>query len=122
MLQFHLPMSLYQVCNTFQYIVIGDFLMAIYYVIKPSVALGKDTYPRDIAEKLRAYVTDVSVVDGLRLAEEAGNPRTVNTVLLGALSRHMEPTHEQWIAAINTLVPEKFREVNLKAFELGRGE
>ena len=60
------------------------------------------------------------LVNGLELAEEAGNPRTVNTVLLGALSNTLQPSHEQWIAAIKALVPEKFLEVNLKAFELGR--
>ena len=56
----------------------------------------------------------------VQLAKQAGNSRTVNTVLLGALSNTLEPTHEQWIAAIKSLVPERFLDVNLKAFELGR--
>jgi indolepyruvate ferredoxin oxidoreductase beta subunit len=86
----------------------------------PSVALGKRDYPTDVAAKLKELVANVHVVDGLQLAEQAGNSRTVNTVLLGALSNTLEPTHEQWIAAIKSLVPERFLDVNLKAFELGR--
>jgi indolepyruvate ferredoxin oxidoreductase beta subunit len=89
-------------------------------IAPPSVALGKSNYPADIADKLKELVANVHVVEGLQLAEEAGNSRTVNTVLLGALSNTLEPTHEQWITAIKSLVPERFLDVNLKAFELGR--
>jgi indolepyruvate ferredoxin oxidoreductase beta subunit len=89
-------------------------------IAPPSVALGKRDYPTDVATKLKEFVANVHVVDGLQLAEHAGNSRTVNTVLLGALSNTLEPTHEQWIAAIKSLVPERFLDVNLKAFELGR--
>jgi len=89
-------------------------------IAPPSVALGLREYPKDIDVKLKAYCDNTRLVDGLILAEKAGNPRTVNTVLLGALSNTLQPSHEQWIAAIKSLVPEKFLEVNLKAFELGR--
>ncbi len=88
-------------------------------IAPPSVALGKNSYPENIPEKLRQYVQDVRLVDGLLLAEQAGNARTVNTVLLGALSNLLKPSHQQWIDAINHLVPERFRDVNLQAFELG---
>ena len=90
-------------------------------IAPPSVALGKEEYPEDIPAKLQQHIDDVRVVDGLRLAEQAGNSRTVNTVLLGALSNLLAPTHEQWLDAIKALVPEKFLKVNLEAFELGRG-
>ncbi len=60
------------------------------------------------------------IVDGLELAEQAGNAKAINTVLLGALSNTLNPSHEQWLAAIKSLVPERFLDVNLKAFELGR--
>ncbi len=89
-------------------------------IAPPSVALGQRTYPAEIADKLQGHVKNVQLVEGQQLAEEAGNPRTVNTVLLGALSNALEPTQEQWVAAIKNLVPERFLEVNLKAFELGR--
>lgn len=89
-------------------------------IAPPSVALGVSQYPVDIESKLQSHVDNVRVVEGLRLAEQAGNARTVNTVLLGALSNTLAPTHEQWVVAIKSLVPERFLEVNLRAFELGR--
>ena len=89
-------------------------------IAPPSVLLGKSEYPQDIALKLRDRVDNVRIVDGLELAEQAGNAKAINTVLLGALSNTLNPSHEQWIAAIKSLVPERFQDVNLKAFELGR--
>ena len=89
-------------------------------IAPPSVALGKAEYPLDIATKLNLRVDNVRIVEGLELAEQAGNSKAINTVLLGALSNTLEPAHEQWIAAIKSLVPERFQDVNLKAFELGR--
>jgi indolepyruvate ferredoxin oxidoreductase beta subunit len=89
-------------------------------IAPPSVALGHRQYPQDLEQKLQERVADLRIVDGLALAERAGNPRTVNTVLLGALSNTLAPSHEQWLSAIRSLVPERFLDVNLKAFELGR--
>ncbi len=89
-------------------------------IAPPGVAVGREAYPADIPAKLRSAERKVMVVDGLELAEQAGNPRTVNVVLLGALSNSLQPTHEQWLSALRHLIPEKFLEVNLKAFELGR--
>ena len=89
-------------------------------IAPPSVALGKAEYPQDIAKKLKERVVNLRVVEGLELAEQAGNSKTINTVLLGALSNTLEPSYEQWIAAIKSLVPARFLDVNLKAFELGR--
>jgi indolepyruvate ferredoxin oxidoreductase, beta subunit len=89
-------------------------------IAPPSVALGQEAYPENIPARLCRQVADVRVVDGLRLAEEAGDPRTVNTVLLGTLSNLLAPSEDQWLAAIRTLVPERFLQVNLEAFRLGR--
>lgn len=84
------------------------------------VATGMDSYPEDIPEKLRNQVGDVTLVDGMDLAQKAGNYRTVNTVLLGALSLRMDIDHALWIKALEKLVPAKFLQENLKAFDLGR--
>lgn len=89
-------------------------------IAPPSVALGQTNYPSDIPNKLRQRVSRVVVVDGLRLAEQAGNPRTVNIVLLGTLSKALDPNEKQWTEAIIKMVPERFLEANMRAFELGR--
>jgi len=114
----------FELLETFRYLPLvkksGAIVVNDLKIAPPSVALGQREYPTDIAAKLQEFVATVHVVDGLQLAEQAGNSRTVNTVLLGALSNTLDTTHEQWISAIKSLVPERFLEVNLKAFELGR--
>ena len=57
--------------------------------------------------------------DALKLAEEAGSSKAVNIVLMGMLSRFFDFTEEEWQNAIETSVPQKFLELNKKAFELG---
>ncbi|MDH3997508.1 MAG: indolepyruvate oxidoreductase subunit beta [Desulfuromonadales bacterium] len=114
----------FELLETYRYLSLvkksGTVIVNNLRIAPPSVALGVAEYPEDIESKLGDYVDNVRVVNGLELAEQAGNPRTVNTVLLGALSRTLAPSHEQWVAAIKALVPERFLEVNLNAFELGR--
>ncbi len=88
-------------------------------IAPPSVALGKQEYPANLAEEIGKKFPATTVVNGLDLALEAGNPKTVNTVLLGALSQKLDIDKQLWIAALKKMVPEKLLEINLKAFELG---
>ena len=84
------------------------------------VITGAAEYPADIVEKLRDKGATVTAVDALELAEQAGSSKAVNVVLLGMLSKHMDIDLEYWEEAIRTGVKEKFIDINLKAFELGR--
>lgn len=89
-------------------------------ILPPAVALGKEAYPEDIPGKIRASFPRALVIDGMARALEAGSSRTVNTVLLGALSKELDIDLQLWHEAIVNMVPGKYREENLKAFELGR--
>ncbi|MBN1247470.1 MAG: indolepyruvate oxidoreductase subunit beta [Anaerolineae bacterium] len=91
-------------------------------LIPMSVSLGDATYPDEdaILAALRARVGRLVVVDALPLAEQAGNARTVNTVMLAALSTLLETDPEVWETAILRRVPEAYRGVNKVAFRLGR--
>jgi indolepyruvate ferredoxin oxidoreductase beta subunit len=89
-------------------------------IAPPSVALGQQEYPEDIPGMIRSRVDDVHVVNGMELAEQAGDMRTVNVVLIGALSLYLDLDKELWIKAIKAMVPERFLDLNLRAFELGR--
>ncbi len=82
------------------------------------VITGAATYPADIAEKLSAAV-DTTVVEAVSLAEQAGNIKAVNVVLMGVLAKTSEIPYENWVNTIKSTVPPKFLEVNLKAFDLG---
>ena len=55
-------------------------------------------------------------------AKKLENKRTLNVALLGALSRYMNFSVEQWLEAVRKQLPERLHAVNEKAFYLGRGE
>jgi indolepyruvate ferredoxin oxidoreductase beta subunit len=86
----------------------------------PAVLSGQEQYPEGLAERIRSQFPDFLLVDGLKLATDAGNPRAANTVLLGAVSKRLEIPEEYWLKAIEKLVPSKAFAVNKKAFLLGR--
>lgn len=84
------------------------------------VITGAAVYPENIIEKLKAQGVDVVAADALTLAEEAGNPKASNVVLMGVVSTKMGFNEEVWIKALEECVPPKFIELNKKAFALGR--
>lgn len=82
------------------------------------VITGAAEYPEKIDEKI-ASKADLKVIDALSLAKEAGNIKAVNVVLIGVMAKSTDIPYEKWIETIKTTVPEKFLEVNLKAFDMG---
>jgi len=97
----------------------GQVIINNWKIAPPSVALGKQAYPENLVETVREQFPNTKVVDGLDLALEAGNPKTVNTVLLGALSNMLDFDKELWLKALKKMIPERLLDINLKAFELG---
>lgn len=89
-------------------------------ILPPSVTLGKDTYPDNIPELLQERYPRFELVDAPAIARQAGNAKAVNVAFVGALSRHLDIPESTWHAAIETMLPPKLVEVNLKAFALGR--
>jgi indolepyruvate ferredoxin oxidoreductase beta subunit len=86
----------------------------------PSVLMGQEVYPEGLADGIRAQFQDFLLVDGQKLATQAGNPRTANTVLLGAVSKRLDVAEKFWLEALEKMVPVKALEVNRKAFLMGR--
>ena len=84
------------------------------------VITGAAEYPQNLVDKMTAAGAQVDAMDALALAEEAGSSRAVNLVLMGRLSRYFDLPEEVWQNAITNSVPEKFLELNRKAFHLGR--
>ena len=84
------------------------------------VITGQAEYPKDLIGMMRDYGFEVTVVDGLALAEEAGSAKAVNLVLMGVMSNHFSFPEEAWQEAIDACVPAKVLELNRRAFALGR--
>ena len=83
------------------------------------VIMGAAEYPDKLVEKMEATGVRVEAFDALALAEEAGSTKTVNVVMMGRLSKHFPFSREVWMQALEETVPERFLELNRKAFLLG---
>ena len=84
------------------------------------VITGAAQYPDGLVKKIAALGVRIDAFDCLALAREAGSEKAVNIVLLGRLSAYFDYDPEDWRQAIREVVPQKFVELNLRAFELGR--
>ncbi len=84
------------------------------------VETGAMEYPGDLKTWVEKNTGKSMIVDTAPVLKEAGSRRALNIVMLGILSKHLEFSENQWEDAITALVKEKFIEMNLKAFKLGR--
>lgn len=88
-------------------------------IIKPAAVLtGKAQMPADI----RGTLLDMgaTLVPAQATANEVGNGKVSNVVLLGALSAALEFPADVWEEVIAQHVPPKTVEVNIQAFRMGR--
>ena len=83
------------------------------------ILTGAMEYPEGVIEYLHKLVPDCLTLNAGQLAEELGNIKAQNVVLLGALTKKMGLDDIDWPALVEKMVPEKFRELNLKAYEVG---
>ena len=88
-----------------------------------SVSSGVDSYPSDeaLSRVLGQVAETLQLIPSMRLAEEAGTPRAHNVVVLGALSRFTDQVPlEAWLEVVAEWVPERYVDMNLRAFQSGR--
>lgn len=83
------------------------------------VIIGAAQYPENVLEELRAKGVYVDDIDALGLANQAGNVKSVNIVLMGRLAKYLDIDYDKWIEAIKNSVKPQFADINVKAFELG---
>lgn len=83
------------------------------------VILGLQEYPSGIIDRIKGKVPDTIAVNALQIAEECGNAKASNVVLMGVLARKMGFGKEKCIRALEAKVPAKFLELNKNAFEKG---
>jgi indolepyruvate ferredoxin oxidoreductase beta subunit len=91
-------------------------------LIPMSVSSGRFSYPdrEDIVRSLRSRAGKVVFVNALQVAEDLGNPRLANTIVLGALSGYMDMDPTIWLNVIERRVPPRYVELNRQAFWEGR--
>ncbi|HNY49086.1 MAG TPA: indolepyruvate oxidoreductase subunit beta [Smithella sp.] len=88
-------------------------------IYPPAVNMGDAPYPLDSIDFLKNNYRKVIHFDAAELAQKAGNIKTANVVLLGALSNLMNIDKSIWQEIIKKSFPEKLIKMNLAAFQMG---
>jgi indolepyruvate ferredoxin oxidoreductase beta subunit len=84
--------------------------------INPDIA----PYPEDVKSQLESMGFHVDNVNALEIANNLGNPKVENIIVMGMLSRYMPFPLSVWETVVKESVPAKTIEINLSAFEKGR--
>jgi indolepyruvate ferredoxin oxidoreductase beta subunit len=77
-------------------------------------------YPEDVKSQLEAMGFHVDDVNAFEIANDMGNSKMENIIVMGILSRYLPFTISAWETVIKESVPPKTIEVNLAAFQKGR--
>ena len=93
-------------------------------IVPASTVFGNDAYPdlSNMNALLAQATSHFYLVDAMTIAEQLGNTRVANIVLLGALSRFLTTPADAWLDVILQRVPGKYANVNRQAFEIGRDQ
>lgn len=83
-----------------------------------SVLISKEEYPKNLIEEISKNVKTIAV-DADKIAESLGNIKAQNIVLLGVLVKYLGLQDIDWEEVIKNNVPQKFVELNIKAFKKG---
>jgi indolepyruvate ferredoxin oxidoreductase beta subunit len=97
----------------------GLTLVNDFRILPATVVTGAAEYPRDVDAQLAEYGR-VLRVPATRIAQELGNVRMSNIVMLGVLSVHLSLPENLWLDVIRQSCPPKYVEPNLQAFARGR--
>jgi indolepyruvate ferredoxin oxidoreductase beta subunit len=98
----------------------GTFIVNDHRLVPPITATGKFFYPEDAMERIRTRVPGAKLVEATDIATELGNPRLVNTILLGVMSQSLDLPDDKWLEVIGRMSPKGTGELNKKAFLAGR--
>jgi indolepyruvate ferredoxin oxidoreductase beta subunit len=89
-------------------------------IYPPAVATGKMEYPENVLGELTSQNIHVKELDAFAIASRVGEVRSVNIVMVGVLSTYLPIEEQVFLDVMNKRIPERFRDVNIKAFQEGR--
>ncbi len=98
----------------------GTMIINAYKLFPPIASMKGFDYPADPISAVKKRTNKVIVVDAADLARELGNPRLVNTILLGVLSQSLSISTEIWEKVLRERVPKGTEDINVQAFRTGR--
>jgi indolepyruvate ferredoxin oxidoreductase beta subunit len=98
----------------------GIIIINDYEVLPISVFGGKFSYPHEISEKIKNFTDNFLVIKALEIAQKIGSEKTMNVILIGALSNFLPIKMQSWLRSIKKVVPKKILDLNLNAFDIGK--
>lgn len=83
------------------------------------VVMGVAEYPENIEETLKEECPEACLIDALKIAQEIGNVKVVNMVMIGAYAAYIGDTLTEWEQIVEATVPHHTIEMNKKALQRG---
>lgn len=83
------------------------------------VLVGTEKYPKGLLQEIKDKVKNIKSINARRIAEDLGEARCQNIVILGIIVRALKLENIDWIGLIKKNLPERVHEVNVRAFEKG---
>lgn len=97
----------------------GSLVVNDFEIYSLPVLTGAAKYPEMVTEKLRDEVENFKIFNAAKIAEDLGNIKAQNVVLLGALVKAMGLEDIDWESVLKETVPPKLLDLNIKAFRAG---
>ena len=102
------------------YLKVGGVLLVNQAEILPMPCItGAAKYPENLQETLQTTVPGTRLINAQAIALEAGSEKATNIVMIGAMCKLLGFDKGIMEKAICASVPQKFAELNLRAFALG---
>ena len=98
----------------------GTILVNDHEILPGSVTDAEATYPHEALTFLREKGYQVISFPASQMANDLGDGRMANVVMLGAMSNLLPIEKKVWMDTLRKRIPERYRQPNLKAFEAGR--
>jgi indolepyruvate ferredoxin oxidoreductase, beta subunit len=98
----------------------GKFLVNRAKIDPVPVTSGAMKYPDDIEGWLADNIEGAIILDTESALKETGSAKSLNIIMAGALSVFLPFSEEEWQSALKSLIKEKFIDLNLKAFQIGK--
>lgn len=96
----------------------GKVVVNNFEIMPTSVLSAEAEYSEDILDELTKNA-DTVVMDAASKAEELGNSKVMNVILLGAIVKLMDLSDTNWETIIEDNVKPQFVEINKEALKLG---
>jgi len=89
-------------------------------IVPVTASTGGTPYPEVDEQTLSQYFPRLVYLHAIDMATALGNVKTANMIILGTISTHLDLPEIAWETAIKRSIKDKFVDINIEAFQMGR--